>query len=131
MKKSKTAAAALAEDDPFGAVALEDDPFILPRLARDADADEFADLFADPSPEERLTLLAVSLVEDPFSTTRPDDGENPFGAASCLARYERASAAYLAAVHADDRDEGDDEREEILRLISLYWLRRSKAIWLS
>lgn len=128
MTKTKTAAA-LAEDDPFGTVALEGDPFILPRLAPDAYADEFADLFADPSLEEKLKLLAMSLADDPFTTTRLEDGENPFGGASNLARYERASTAYLAAVHADDRDESDDEHEEILRLISLYWLRRSKALW--
>lgn len=124
MTKTKTAAAALAEDDPFGEDAFPDsvsgdDPF----------GDDFADVFAPPTPDEKLTLLAVSLVEDPFSTTRPEDGENPFGGASNLARYERASAAYLAAVHAYDRDEGDDEREEILRRITLYWLRRSKALW--
>jgi hypothetical protein len=106
----------------------EDDPFAFDKSG--SGDDPFADIFADPSPEEKLTLLAVSLVEDPFATTRSEDGENPFGGASCLARYERASAAYLAAVHADDRDEEDDEREEILRRISLYWLRRSKAIWL-
>ncbi|MBN9074584.1 MAG: hypothetical protein J0H34_23855 [Rhizobiales bacterium] len=120
MTKTKTAAAALAEDDPFGVESVSgDDPF----------GDDFADVFAPPTPEEKLTLLAVALVEDPFATTRMDDGENPFGGASNLARYERASAAYLAACHAEDRDESDDEREEILRRIALYWLRRSKALW--
>ena len=61
MTKTKTAAAALAEDDPFGVESVSgDDPF----------GDDFADVFAPPTPEEKLTLLAVALVEDPFATTR-------------------------------------------------------------
>ncbi len=121
MTRKKTAAPLPEGSDLDFDIHDHDDPF----------GDDFADVFAPPSPEEKLTLLAVALVEDPFATTRPEDGENPFGGASNLARYERASAAYLAACHADDRDESDDEREEILRLISLYWLRRSRAIWFS
>ncbi|MBN9244293.1 MAG: hypothetical protein J0I98_16020 [Mesorhizobium sp.] len=105
----------------------EDDPFAFDESAL-ADGD-FDDLFARPMPEDKLTLIAVSLVEDPFTTTRTEDGENPFGGASNLARYERASAAYLAAVHTFDRIDEDDEREEILRRIALYWLRRSQALW--
>lgn len=121
MTRRKTAPAVPESDEfTFSKTAPAFDPF--------AD-DDFDDLFGPPTPDEKLTLLAVSLAEDPFTTVRTEDGENPFGGASSLARYERASAAYLAACHADDRDEGDDEREEILRLIAVYWLRRSKALW--
>lgn len=90
-------------------------------------ADDFADLFGPLSPKEKLTLLAVSLVEDPFATTRMEDGENPFGGASALARYERASAVYLAACR---EIEQDDDRQEILRLIAAYWLRKARAFWI-
>ncbi|TPL45329.1 hypothetical protein [Mesorhizobium sp. B2-4-6] len=89
---------------------------------------DVADLFADPPPERKLTLLGISLGEDPFATTRLEDGENPIGGASCLARYERASAAYIAACHGFEQD---DDEQEILRLIAAYWLRKSRAFWLA
>jgi hypothetical protein len=104
----------------------EDDPFAFDESALADDA--FADIFADPTPEEKLKLLDMSLSDDPFATTRLEDGENPFGGASNLARYERASAAYLASCHSWEPDEGE---QEILRLIALHWLRKSAALWQS
>src|SRR5690606_12573053 len=50
-------------------------------------------------------------------------GENFFGVAS-LTRYERASAAYVAACHSPEQD---DEQRGVLRLIAACWLRRSRA----
>jgi len=80
------------------------------------------------SPVSAEDMLARATAEDPFATSRLVDCDPRHGVTpSALSRYERASAAYLADCHAEEQD---DDRQEILRLITAYWLRKSRAFWL-
>jgi hypothetical protein len=91
-------------------------------------ADPFVDdwrYLTEPSDSIALDILRQATDEDPFATSRladclPFEGLTP----SSLVRYQRASIAFLKACRERERDE---EREEILRRIALYWLRKSKA----
>jgi hypothetical protein len=91
-------------------------------------ADPFVDDWKDlgePSDSIALDILRQATDEDPFATSRladclPYEGLTP----SFLVRYQRASIAFLRACRERERDE---EREEILRRITAYWLRKSKA----
>ena len=90
--------------------------------------DDWLDLLRDPSATIARDLLIRALAEDPFATTDLDDclpGEGITPAA--FSRFERASAAYIAACHSEEQD---DDQQEILRLTALYRLRRSGAFWL-
>lgn len=91
-------------------------------------ADEWADLSGEPSDAIDHDLLLSAIEEDPFSTSHLDDCMPFMGLTpSELARYERASAAYIAACRSREQD---DDKQEILRLIAAYWLKKSRAFWL-
>ncbi|WP_295808479.1 hypothetical protein [uncultured Nitratireductor sp.] len=91
--------------------------------------DEWDDLPGEPSDAVAHDLLLSAIEEDPFSTSRLDDCAPFMGLTpSALARFERASAAYVAACRS--HDEPDDDREEILRLIAAYWLKKCRPCWL-
>lgn len=109
------------EDDPF---AYDDGPF----SDDDPAADEWQDLPGSPSRIIAHDMLAAAVAEDPFSTSHledclPAEGITP----SPLSRYERASAAYIAACHSGEQD---DAKQEILRQVAAYWLEKSRAFWL-
>lgn len=92
------------------------------------DADEWNGLPGGPSATIAHELLLRATAEDPFATSHLDDCIPEEGiTSSALSRYERASAAYVAACHSPEQD---DDRQEILRLIAAYWLRKSRAFWL-
>src|SRR5690606_16976057 len=101
----------IANDDPFAD-------------ADDVD-DEWLDLPGEPSGIIAHDLLLRATAEDPFATSHLDDCLPALGVTpSALSRYERASAAYIAACYSPEQD---DDRREILRLIAAYWLKRSRA----
>lgn len=91
-------------------------------------ADEWNDIAGESTDVIAHDLLLQAIAEDPFSTSHLDDCAPFMGLApSEVARYERASAAYIAACHAREQD---DDKQEILRLIAAYWLKKSRAFWL-
>lgn len=91
-------------------------------------ADEWLNLPGEPSDTIDHDLLLLATAEDYFATSHLDDCLPELGITpSDLARFERASAAYVAACHSPEQD---DDRQEILRLIAAYWLRKSRAFWL-
>jgi hypothetical protein len=103
---------------------VDDDPF----AEVDATADEWADLAGEPSDAIAHDMLLRAVAEDPFATTDPDDCLPGWGTTPvAFSRYLRASAAFIAACRAT---EPDYEEQEIHRLIALYWLKRSRPIWL-
>ena len=94
----------------------------------DSAVDEWLNLPGEPSDTIAHELLLRATAEDPFATSDLDDCFPELGITpSALSRYERASAAYVAACHSPEQD---DDRQEILRLIAAYWLRKSRAFWL-
>lgn len=109
-------------------IEVDDDPFAFPDDVPEP-ADEWADLPGEnPTDSIRLDTLESALAEDPFATTNLEDclfaygiGPTPFD------RYQHASRRYLKSFH---NDEDGADVTEIHRLISLYWLRRSKPVWL-
>jgi hypothetical protein len=132
-KKAK----AIAEDFEFDPTA--DDPFAFPESAPEDDEDPFAFL-DDPVADEWLNLpgepsetiahdmLVRALAEDPFTTTDLDDCLPAEGIAPvAFSRYLRASASFIAACRAL---EPDYEEQEIHRLIAIYWLKKSRPMWL-
>lgn len=91
-------------------------------------ADEWADPLGFASDVIAFDVLKSAVAEDPFATSHLDDclpgaGLGP----SSLARYERASVAFLKSCR---EMEQDHEAQEILRLVTAYWLRKSRPIWL-
>lgn len=126
-------ATATAEDFSFDddGITIADDPFVYdddPFGDDDPAADEWRDLPGSPSRIIAHDMLAAAVAEDPFATSHLDDclpaeGITP----SALSRYERASAAYIAACHSEEQD---DAKQEILRQIAAYWLEKSRAFWL-
>jgi hypothetical protein len=109
------------EDDPF---AFDSDPF----GDDDPAADEWLNLPGEASLSIALDVLERAVREDPFATTSlldclPGEGLTP----APLSRYLRASKAYVAACFSPEQD---DAKQEILRLIAAYWLRKSRAVWL-
>ncbi|RWC46100.1 MAG: hypothetical protein EOS55_18290 [Mesorhizobium sp.] len=104
----------------------ENDPFDWDH----AEDDDFADLEreSDPTDTKALQMLRQAVAEDPFATSHLDDclpgaGLGP----SALARFERASAAFLESCRTYEQN---NEAQEILRKITLYWLRKSRPVWL-
>lgn len=141
-KKTMTAADVLDDDS-----ALDDNPFadIDPgdddddifatgpsAHASSADDDPFGDQWADlpGSPSETIAhdMLKRALREDPFVTTDLDDCLPDWATTPvAFSRYLRASAAFISACRAP---EPDYEEQEIHRLIAIYWLKKSRPVWL-
>jgi len=89
---------------------------------------DWDDMLGDASDAIASDIMARAASEDPFATSYLADCVPSMGLTpSALTRFRRASAAYLAACNSGDYD---DERQEILRLISAYWHKRSRAFWL-
>jgi hypothetical protein len=89
---------------------------------------EWDDLPGDQPMPVAVDLLRWMMAEDPFATSRLEDCVPELGISpSALARYERASAAFIAACHSEEQD---DDQQEILRLIAAYWLKKSRAFWI-
>ncbi|MGB3540063.1 MAG: hypothetical protein WBA42_18065 [Mesorhizobium sp.] len=112
------------DDDIFAADPSADGRF----AGRDDAADEWLNLPGEASMSIALDVLERGLREDPFATTHlldclPGEGITP----APLSRYLPASKAYIAACFSPEQD---DEAQEILRLITLYWLKKSRAFWL-
>ncbi|MBZ9705343.1 hypothetical protein LB543_01190 [Mesorhizobium sp. ESP7-2] len=96
--------------------------------AADPLAEEWRDLPDEVSDIIAFETLMQAVSEDPFATSHLDDCLPQAGLGpSALARYERASSAFLKSCRTDNQD---DEAQELLRRIALYWLRKSKPIWL-
>lgn len=95
--------------------------------ASDHTEDPFSDLYGPPTTQQQMDRLGEILRGDPFATTHVEDGEEAVFGVHEVMRFERASAAFIAAC---GEREPDDDKTEILRLIAAYWLKKSRAIWL-
>lgn len=116
--------------DLFNDPDFEFDPAAADPFADVDDAvEEWLKLPGEPSDTIDHDLLLRATAEDPFATSHLDDCLPALGVTpSALSRYERASAAYVAACHSPEQD---DEAQEIHRLVAAYWLKKSRAFWLA